>query len=62
MMEVGDAPQDGVLLKQLLFVNDGQQQYGTGNGRQTALLTRDSEVYFYQHGRRDGSVAAETET
>eukprot|EP00957_Ditylum_brightwellii_P128842 9828484-Ditylum_brightwellii.AAC.1 len=27
-----------------------------------ALLMHDSEVYFYPHGRRDGSVAAEMET
>mmetsp|Transcript_15410 Transcript_15410/g.22936 ORF Transcript_15410/g.22936 Transcript_15410/m.22936 type:complete len:908 (-) Transcript_15410:318-3041(-) len=41
MMGVGDAPQDGVLPQQLLLVNDGQQQYGAGNGgrggRQTSF-------------------------
>eukprot|EP00957_Ditylum_brightwellii_P169800 12924032-Ditylum_brightwellii.AAC.1 len=39
MMEVGDATQDGVLLQQLLFANDGQQQYSTQNGRQTSTLS-----------------------
>eukprot|EP00957_Ditylum_brightwellii_P146734 11170027-Ditylum_brightwellii.AAC.1 len=33
MMGVGDAPQDGILLQQLLLVNDGYQQYSEGNGR-----------------------------
>eukprot|EP00957_Ditylum_brightwellii_P204380 15338976-Ditylum_brightwellii.AAC.1 len=41
MMEVGNAPQDSVLLQQLLLVNDGQQQYDAGNGgrrgRQTSF-------------------------